>query len=130
MPHHATSLSCHGGAPVRSAARSRAERARGFAETSDPSGLSARRVSSLKVGSGQFRGSVRLVAIGLPLPAPLAEEALHGPVLKRVEGHDDGAPPRPQKPLDLLKPRSISPISSLTRMRSAWKVRVAGSILP
>ena len=104
MPHHATSLSCHSGAAVRSAARSRAERARGLAETSVASGLRARRVSSPEGGIGRFRGTVGLVAIGLPLPAPLAEEALHRPVLERVEGHHDGAPPRPQKPLDLAEP--------------------------
>ena len=77
-----------GGAAVRRAARSRAERARGLRAISSSPGMSAPRVRSSKLGSGdrRFRQVARAARSRL---RALGEEALDDAVLERMEGDHD-----------------------------------------
>ena len=78
-----------GGASVRSAARSLAERARGLAAISASSGVSGRRVSTRNVGggaatTGRWREPSRRAAA-------LGEEGFDDAIFERVEGDHDNA---------------------------------------
>ena len=120
-----------GGAAVRSAARSRAERARGLAATSRADGRSGRRVISRNDGRA-LRASRRCRE--MPRDARLAAAALSqetsSPRGPRASGRRRPPAGRPDasSASAAARPRSSSPSSSFTAMRSAWKVRVAGSM--
>ena len=58
-------------------------------------------------------------------PGALGQEALHDPVLQRVEGHHREPAAGASSAFGGAQAGSSSPSSSLTAMRSAWKRRVS-----
>ena len=111
---------------MRSPARSLAERARGLAAISASSGATGRLVSRRKVGGRRL--DLRQMARHADGAAALGEERLDDAVFERMEGHDHEPPAGLQDALGGRERRASSASSSLTKMRSAWNVRVAGWI--
>ena len=114
----------------RSRARSRALRARGLAAVSAAAGAAACGVSRRKRGGGRGarpRGSWRDGAGARPAASPMKRLTIRS----SSEWNDDHHQPRRRAraaAAACASARSISPSSSFTRMRSAWKLRVAGSM--
>ena len=107
-----------------SATRSRADAERGLSAISRASGRTARRQHA-KHGVPTARADREVGRTDAP--ARLGpEEALHDPVLERVEA-DDGDPASRRSSRTAAGSASSSwPSSSLTAMRNAWKARLAG----
>src|SRR6516164_9009602 len=118
----------HARLPIFSATRRRAERARGLAATSASDGTTGRRVRSRQVAAcGARRGGAWRDGAGVR-----PERARTNSLTARSssEWNDTTArrPPGARTCSAAARPRSSSPSSSLTAMRSAWKTRVAGSL--
>jgi hypothetical protein len=122
---HCSSLA-HAGASVRTALRSRAERARGFAASSRSDGETGLATRSNVGSRGSTHGTV--ARTGRRSAAAFAEEALDDPVLEAVEGDDRQPAAGLQRALGGARPCSSSSSSAFRWMRIAWKVRVAGSL--
>src|ERR1035437_8308043 len=120
--------SARAGASLRSAARSLAERARGLCATSSASATTGRLVSSLNVGAGRINSGAGRE------PARVSPEPAKNVLTLRSSSEWNATATR--RPLGLrmrsaaVSASTSSPSSSLTKMRSAWKVRVAGWISP
>src|SRR5450755_3726368 len=120
--------SARAGASLRSAARSLAERARGLCATSSASAVTGRLVSTLNVGAG------RLSSGAWREPARVSLRPVKNDLTMRSSSEWNDTVTR--RPLGLrmrsaaCSASTSSPNSSLTKMRSAWNVRVAGWISP
>ena len=113
------------GAARRRATRSFAERARGFRASSAASGSIALRVTSAKRGvSAAVSGAWRLPRGAAP------ERSWRKRLTTRSSSEwkvtTASQPPGASARSAAARPRASSPSSSLTAMRSAWKLRVAG----
>src|SRR5216684_1342757 len=113
---------------VRSAARSLAERARGLAASSASSGTTGRLVRIWKLGAARtLSGKCREGAAGLPRAArnvlTMRSSSEWNAI---VTSRPPGASRRSAAPSASARLRS----SSLTKMRKAWNVRVAGWMSP
>src|SRR3954468_5909912 len=110
---------------VRSAARIRAERARGFRAISSAVGIRARDQIRRKVCFVALRGSgvCREREAGL---LRSARSRLRIRSYREEKATTTSRPPLRSTRSAASSPVSNSPNSSFTKMRSAWKVRVAG----
>src|SRR6185437_10780809 len=117
------------GAAVRSAARSRAERARGLRSISAAPGVTGLRVMRRKLGAAVGRAGRWREPRGA---ASLRSRRNSFTVRSSSEWKETIAslPPGSSSRSAARRARSSSPGSSFTSMRSAWKVRVAGSMPP
>src|SRR5260221_849535 len=115
-------------APIFSAIRRRAERARGLAATSASDGTSGRRVRSRKVAAFcSRRGGAWRDGPGMR-PARARTNSLTARSSSEWKDTTASRPPGASTCSTAARPRSSSPSSSLTAMRRAWKARVAGSL--
>ena len=111
-----------------SAARRRAERARGLAETSASDGSTGLRVRSRKVAArSSARGGAWRDGAGVR-PERARTNSLTARSSSEWKDTTARRPPGTSTCSAAARPRSSSPSSSLTAMRSAWKARVAGSL--
>src|SRR5215468_5048037 len=119
-----TPAAARAGASVRSAARSLAERARGFSSISASSGVTGRRVSARKVAAcGILSGIWREPPLS---PLRIATNVL---TIRSSSEWNETTTSRPagfRTRSAAARPPSSSCSSSLTNSRSAWNVRVAG----
>src|SRR5258705_2931960 len=117
-----------GFSPSFSATRRRAERARGFLAISSADGSTGLRVRSLKVAArSSARGGAWRDGAGTR-PARARTNCLTARSSSEWKETTASRPPGASTCSAAAKPRSSSPSSSFTAMRSAWKVRVAGSL--
>ena len=92
-------LGRHGGAEVRSAARSRAERARGLRAISSASGRTARRPSRRKLGGGAAAGGGHMARHRRPRRCAARRNDFDPSVLERVKRNHRETAARHQQPL-------------------------------
>src|SRR5258708_19502639 len=118
----------HAGLGIFSATRRRAERARGFAAISAADGTTGLRVRSRKAaGWPSARGGAWRDGPGVR-PARARTNSLTARSSSEWNDTTATRPPGASTCSAAASPRSSSPSSSFTAMRSAWKVRVAGSL--
>ena len=113
-----------GGAAVRSAARSRADRARGLRATSSGRGLSARRRSSRKLGAGRRSGDGLMARSARRGAAAPPQKILDPPIFERMERHDCEPAARHQQPLGRAEP--AIELAELVVDRDAQRLKGAG----
>ena len=112
---------------VRRAARSRADRARGFAATSASPASTPLRARSVKVGA-----AISDSGLWREPPDRAAERSARKRLTMRSSSEWNATttsrPPSPRMRSDAASASASSSSSRLTKMRSAWNVRVAGWI--